>query len=357
MQISSLGSKIIISDNLKADLEHVLKQFSEKKIFVIVDENTDKLCLPILQNIEQIQKAHVIVVGAGEENKSAISLIKIWTELSQNGADRTSLIINLGGGMIGDLGGFAAATFKRGVSFINIPTTLLSQVDASIGGKLGMNLNGLKNEIGLFQTPNYVIINHVFLKTLQHEHLLAGFAEMIKHALIHSASHWQKIRGLDILNIELIELQKQVSKSIFIKNDFVQTDFREANIRKALNFGHTIGHAFESYFNANREPISHGMAVAQGVICEMYLSVRKYSLNKSQLNEVVDFILKIYGKLELSNKEYDQMYELMTHDKKNEDAKINFTLLTSIGEYEVNQYCGKELIYECLHFYTQLEND
>lgn len=355
MQISSLGSKVIISDNLKTDIEHVFEQFSERKIFIIVDENTKKFCLPKIREFGSLASAHIIEIGEGEDNKSANSLIRIWTELSQNGADRKSLLVNLGGGMIGDLGGFAAATFKRGISFINIPTTLLAQVDASIGGKLGMNLEGLKNEIGLFQTPEYVIVSYEFLNTLNQEHLLAGFAEMIKHALIHSASHWQKIQTLDILNIDFKDLQKQVSKSIFIKNDFVQTDFREADVRKALNFGHTIGHAFESYFNKHKEGISHGMAVAQGIICEIYLSKKKFFLSNSLQNEIVSFILKTYGKLNIDVAEYEAFYSLMLHDKKNEKEQINFTLLTNIGEYEVNQTCTKEMVFEALDYYRELE--
>ena len=355
MQISSLGSKIIISNNLKTDIEHVLEKFSGKKIFVLVDENTNKYCLPVIAEIEQIASAHVIRIGEGEKNKSVESLTKIWQELSSSGADRKSLLINLGGGMIGDIGGFAAATFKRGIKFINIPTTLLAQVDASIGGKLGMNLNGLKNEVGLFKTPEYVIVNHVFFKTLKDEHLLAGFAEMIKHALIHSASHWARIQELNVLNCVPKKLQNQVSKSIFIKNDFVQEDFRETGIRKALNFGHTIGHAFESYFNTHKKPISHGMAVVQGVICEMYLSVMKFGLPERQLIEVVNFVIKTYGKLKIDKDEYEKLYELMQHDKKNENEKINFSLLTSIGEYEVNQFCSKETIFSALEYYSEIE--
>jgi 3-dehydroquinate synthase len=358
MQISSLGSKIIISDNLKTDLEHVLEQFSERKIFIIVDENTEKLCLPVITHIPAIAQSHVISIGIGEEHKNSDSLVKIWEALSRNGADRKSVVINLGGGMIGDLGGFAAATFKRGVSFMNIPTTLLSQVDASIGGKLGINLLGLKNEIGLFKTPDYVFVHHIFLKTLNKEHLLAGFAEMIKHSLIYSASHWKKIQEIDITNIDFESLQRQVSKSIFIKNDFVQADFREQHVRKALNFGHTIGHAFETYFNSYKKmPISHGMAVAQGLICEMFLSYKKNALSKMQLNEVVDYILKIYGKLDITKADYEHLYDLMHHDKKNERQKINFTLLTTIGEYEVNQNCSQHSIYEALDYYLTLEND
>jgi len=356
MQISSLGSKIIISDNLKADIEHVLEQFSERKIFIVVDENTNKLCLPVIIDIPAISQAHVIVIGQGEAHKNSESLVKIWEQLSQNGADRHSLVINLGGGMIGDLGGFAAATFKRGISFMNIPTTLLSQVDASIGGKLGINLLGLKNEIGLFKTPDYVIVNYAFLKTLNKEHLLAGFAEMIKHSLIYSASHWKKIQELDITNIDFENLQKQVSKSIFIKNDFVQADFREVHVRKALNFGHTIGHAFESYFNNTKKmPVSHGMAVAQGLICEMHLSYKKNALSLSQLNEVVNFIIKIFGRLTIEKYEYDILHELMQHDKKNEKQRVNFTLLTSIGEYEVNQTCSRESIYSTFDYYSSIE--
>lgn len=354
MRINSLESTIIVANDLQKEFSFALKSYKENKKYILVDTNTRQHCLPVIEKFEEIKGVDIIEIPAGEDNKSIDNVVKIWNHLSKNGADRKSLLINLGGGMLSDLGGFAASTFKRGIDFINIPTTLLSQVDASIGGKLGINFNHLKNEIGVFNVPQFVIIDTVFFNTLDDKNILSGYAEMIKHALIYSIEHWNKLKTIDIRNTKYETLKQSISKSLLIKNDFVLSDFKEGNIRKALNFGHTIGHAFESFMIENGTPLLHGEAVAHGIICELYLSLKKLGFPENLLNEIAEYILINYGKISIPENIYEQLYDLMKHDKKNENQKINFTLLSNIGEIEINEQCSKELVFNSFDFYTQL---
>ncbi len=356
MQIASLDSNVYIPDNFQETLQLVLnKEFSTCKLFITVDENTKIHCLPMIKEFDLLKDAHIIETKSGEENKSPEMLVHIWQKLSENNADRNSVLINLGGGMLCDLGGFAASTFKRGIRFIHIPTTLLSQVDASVGGKLGINFNGLKNEVGLFKSPDVVFISSLFLKTLDNENMLSGFSEMIKHALIYSDSHWNKLKKIDInSNLDFEQMKSLISRSIFIKNEFIKNDPVEKNIRKALNFGHTIGHAFESMLLYQKRPLLHGIAVAHGMICEAYISHKKLGLHTLKLKDIVNFILSIYPKISFEQTDFEQLFELMTHDKKNDANKINFTLLPAIGEVAVNVVCSREIVYEALNYYLEL---
>jgi len=356
MQISSLQSTIIVTDNLQKDLSAVTKKYSKSNFFILVDENTQQHCLPIIADFERIKDAKIIEIKSGEDNKSLESAKQVWSFLSNNGADRNSLLINLGGGVIGDLGGFAASTFKRGIDFINIPTTLLAQVDASIGGKLGINFDGFKNEIGLFKSPAYVVIDTVFLKSLDRDIFLSGFAEMIKHALIYSSNHWKKLKTIDFSkSIDYEDFKKSIAKSIFIKNDFIQDDPKEKNIRKALNFGHTIGHALESFFLERNQPMLHGHAIAHGMVCELILSHLKLGFDKLKFEEIANFVLKTFGRITFEKDDFETIYKFMLHDKKNEKGQINFTLLSEIGEVELNVNCKKDLIFNTLDFYTQVQ--
>ncbi len=295
-----------------------------------------------------------VIIPAGENNKKIDSVEKIWEFLSQNGADRKSLMINIGGGMLTDLAGFAASTFKRGFNFINVPTTLLSQVDASVGGKTGINFNGLKNEIGVFKEPESVIINTNFLKTIDQENFISGFAEMIKHGLIHSAEHLEELKKFDIDNIDYKLLSEIISHSVEVKSWFVANDPFEKNIRKALNFGHTVGHAFESFAMEQNRPVLHGFAVAYGMITELYLSVKKCDFPVNDFEQLTTWLLKLYGKFEITETDFDRLYDLMTHDKKNEAGRINFTLLPETGAIEIDQHCEKELVYDALYYFSQL---
>ena len=256
--------------------------------------------------------------------------------------------------MLTDLAGFAATTFKRGIDFLNVPTTLLSQVDASVGGKTGINFHGLKNEVGTFKEPVAVIINTDFLKTIDNENFISGFAEMIKHGLIFSPDHLLELEEFDTINIDYDLLQIIIQHSVNVKEYFVSNDLTENNIRKALNFGHTVGHAFESLAMEQNRPVLHGYAVAYGMITELFLSVGKCNFSKIDFEKLTKWLLKVYGKFEITEKDFDRLYELMTHDKKNESGRINFTLLSEIGKIQINQNCEKELIYKALEYYRNL---
>jgi 3-dehydroquinate synthase len=301
-----------------------------------------------LTSVTPLQK---IILPPGENSKNLESVAKIWEFLSNNGADRKSLLINIGGGMLTDLAGFAASTFKRGIDFINVPTTLLSQVDASAGGKTGINFNGLKNEIGTFLEPVAVIINTEFLKTLDRPNFNSGFAEMIKHGLIRSSDHLEELQQFDRENIDYNQLQTVVSHSLNIKKYFVDNDPTEKNIRKSLNFGHTVGHAFESLSMEQNRPVLHGYAVAWGMIAELFLSMKKCGLDKEELERLTGWLLNIYGKLEIDKKEDERLIELMMHDKKNEAGKINFSLISKPGKIIINNECETELIIESLDYF------
>ncbi|HZH72537.1 MAG TPA: 3-dehydroquinate synthase family protein, partial [Mariniphaga sp.] len=249
---------------------------------------------------------------------------------------------------------FAASTFKRGIDFINIPTTLLSQVDASVGGKTGFNFNGLKNEIGTFREPVAVIINPEYLKTLDEENFLSGFAEMIKHGLIHSPSHLQELKDFQFEAINYSSLEEIIRHSVEVKQYFVENDPTEKNIRKALNFGHTAGHAFESLAMEQKRPVLHGFAVAWGMITELYLSTMNCGFPLSSCHEISKWLHELYGRFELNSIDFDRLYELMLHDKKNEAGNINFTLLPEIGRIEINKNCGRQEIYEALDYFRSI---
>lgn len=347
--------EIIICKNLKDDVERAVSSHKYDKIFILTDEHTKECCLPLLADMDILKEATHICIGVEDVNKTLETLSHVWTELSTKGSTRHSLLINIGGGMVTDLGGFAAATFKRGISYINIPTTLLSMVDAAVGGKTGINFNGLKNEIGAFAPASHVIIDCNFLKTLDLKNILSGYAEMLKHGLISSADEWKELVSFDFNgDIDYGKLQELVGKSVLIKERIVEQDPFEKNIRKALNLGHTIGHAFESLALKKENHILHGYAVAWGTVCELYLSYAKSGFPNDVLRQTLSFIKENYGKMHFTCKDYDTLYEFMTHDKKNSSAdSVNFTLLSGIGEIQINQTASKEEIFECLDFYCE----
>lgn len=342
--------KVIKSNDLNKDLSTILSQVSYDRLFLLTDENTEKLCYPVIKDNELIANAGKIVIKAGDNNKNLESLSSIWTFLSQNGATRHSLLINLGGGMLTDIGGFAAASFKRGIKCINIPTTLLGAVDAAVGGKTGINFNGLKNEIGAFAPAETVLIDSVFFKTLDHHNFLSGYAEMIKHGLIDSDKEWKATILFDTEKIDYNKLRELVVDSVAIKERIVEIDPFEKGIRKALNLGHTIGHAFESFSYEIKRPIQHGYAVAWGTVCELYLSQKICEFPKEKLYKTVYFIKDNYDGFPFSCDDYDNLYEYMKHDKKNESDTVNFTFLSDIGKVKINQTAGKEDIFESIDF-------
>ena len=341
--------KVIISSNVQEDLKHILAQTAYTGIFVLTDNATSRLCLPAVS--EQLTGATVIEIQQGDENKNLDTLAGLWQLLAENGANRKSLFINLGGGMITDLGGFAASTFKRGMAYINIPTTLLGAVDAAVGGKTGINFLGLKNEIGVINPADVVLIDTAFFKTLDRENLLSGFAEMLKHALIYHVEALQKVLAFSLTEIDYGKLRSLLASSVKIKEEIVTKDPTEQHIRKALNFGHTVGHALESFSHEAGKPVLHGYAVAYGMICELYLSHKKMQFPKEMLQQICRLIVNHYGYLQIGCKNYPRLYELMTHDKKNTSEAINFTLLGDVGDIRINQTASEKEIFEALDFY------
>ena len=344
--------KITISDNLGAALTEAIGECAPDRVFVLADETTARLCLPLAAGCRQAADATLITIKPTDTNKTLDSLAHVWAELGRLGATRHSLLVNIGGGMVTDLGGFAASTFKRGISYINIPTTLLAMVDASVGGKTGINFNGLKNEIGVFNNARCVILDTDFLRTMDTENLLSGYAEMLKHGLINNEKMWAELLSFDIEHPDLARLRRMVAESVEVKERIVLEDPTEKAMRKALNLGHTAGHAFES-LALGRRPVLHGYAVAYGLVCELFLSAVKAGFPTDKMRQTVAFINGHYGKMDITCDDYPTLLELMTHDKKNVAGAINFTLLGGIGDIRINQTATKAEIYEALDFYRE----
>ena len=387
--------KVILSENLERTLTEAIQNVPHDRLFVICDTNTHELCLPLVSDFDCMKGAHVITILPGDEHKTLQQVEQVWTALQQQGATRHSLCVNIGGGMVTDLAGFALSTFKRGMSFINIPTTLLAMVDASVGGKTGFNYGGLKNEIGVFSNADAVILDATFLRTLDRENILSGYAEMLKHGLIatedkfatdlhglirtntkeearkspcESVAKKENIRispcesvamisqllAFDVEQPDLTELGRMVAESVQVKQRIVLEDPREQGLRKALNLGHTVGHAFEALaLSSHPSPILHGYAVAYGLICELYLSVMKTGFPVDKMRQVNSFILEHYGRMNITCDDYPTLLQLMTHDKKNTGSDINFTLLHDVGQLALNQTATKEEIEEALDFFRE----
>lgn len=351
-----MDQRVIITQNFQNDLAMALVECERDHIFVLTDEHTKELCWPLLSNFYGLKQAKLITIPSGDTNKSLESLAHVWNELREGSATRHSCLINLGGGMVTDLGGFAASTFKRGINFINIPTTLLAMVDASVGGKTGINFGGLKNEVGVFNDSKFVILNADFLGTLDNENLLSGYAEMLKHGLISNEEMWTELVSFDIDRSRpmLQRLQRMVADSVKVKERIVAEDPNERDIRKALNLGHTFGHAFESWSFTEKSrtssPLLHGYAVAYGLICELYLSVVKCGFPTEKMRQTASYIREHYGELPITCDDYDELISLMRHDKKNRGEDINVTLLADIGDVRIDQTIGEEQIKEALDF-------
>ena len=348
-----MKQKVVISGNLERDLVNAISECEHDRIFVLTDETTQQLCWPKIKNFKALKNSTPIIIKATDTHKNLDTLSQVWQALSNGGATRHSLMINLGGGMVTDLGGFAASTFKRGIDFINIPTTLLAMVDASVGGKTGINFGGLKNEIGVFSDSRFVIINTQFLDTLDHDNICSGYAEMLKHGLISDERTWAELVTFDLDTPDLNQLQRMVADSIKVKERIVETDPHEHGIRKALNLGHTMGHAFESFAMRRGTPILHGYAVAYGLISELYMSARKTAFPTDRMHQTVRFIRENYGTFNITCDDYPTLIELMHHDKKNTAGIINFTLLGNVGDIRINQTANEEEIKEALDFFRE----
>jgi len=340
---------VIITDDTRSELQSILNTEIFSSVTVLVDENTRRDCLPLISDI--LPGPTIIEIESGEEHKNLQTCDRIWQSLTEAETDRKALLINLGGGVIGDMGGFCASTYKRGIRFINVPTTLLAQVDASIGGKLGIDYHGYKNHIGLFTLPLMVVIQTAFLKTLPARELKSGFAEIIKHYLIADRAEWNKLVEVPFPEHNW---KHHVTESVRIKSAVVEKDPHENGLRKILNFGHTIGHALEGYFLENiHQPVLHGEAVAAGMICELLLSQEITGLQQTHATKAIEYILGNFGKLPVVRENVTAIIDRARQDKKNEDGNMKFTLLGEIGkasynitvsatqaERVLNTYCG-----------------
>lgn len=344
----------ILNDNF-LQLNEFLHEKTFSKIFILVDENTHEYCLPVLLgNMETDLGFEILEIEAGEEMKNIQTANQLWEILTEMQADRKALVINLGGGVITDMGGFVASTYKRGIQFINIPTTLLSMCDASIGGKTGIDLMHYKNMVGTFAFPEQIFIYPKFLETLPFKELRSGFAEMLKHGLIADKAHWDQL--IQIRKLEVETVIPHIQTSMNIKQDVVEKDFHESNIRKTLNFGHTIGHAVESLCLQQGNPILHGEAVAMGMIAEAHLTYLENLISEEDAKIVIENIQRYYPYLDISDFKDEDITALLLNDKKNTDSKINFSLLSAIGSCTYDHQCSQKNILDAIHFYRKLND-
>ena len=344
-EIDTKTYKIAFGQSGYSILNSLIENNNYSKVSVLVDDNTEKFCLDVFKQIIN-KEISIIKISSGEEFKNLGTVTKIWNEMTTQNLDRKSLLINLGGGVITDMGGFAANTFKRGIDFINIPTTLLSMVDASVGSKTGINFNNLENQIGTFADPKLVIIDKQYLETLSEREVKSGYAEIFKHSLI-SAS----IFNLLLENQQLYYNEEIINNSIRIKNKIVLDDKFEQNIRKNLNFGHTIGHALESYYLNKEKKLTHGEAIAIGMICESFMSNKIFNLDLELVKKIKNHLLRIFPKVNLQNENYEEIINLMSFDKKNHLDKLKFVLLKDLGVVEIDVEVSENLIKESFDFY------
>ena len=331
-----------------------LKERKFSTIFIIVDSHTHEHCLSrFLAQVAIDNPFEIIEIEPGESNKTIETCLGVWNALSELGADRKSLIINLGGGVVTDLGGFVACTFKRGVTYLNVPTSLLAMVDASVGGKTGVDLGALKNQVGVISQGDMVLIDTSFLDTLPPNHLKSGLAEMLKHGLITNKDYFDKLTDLSKLTLE--DLDQLIHESVIIKKDIVTEDPLEHGVRKHLNFGHTLGHAIESYFlsHPEKEELLHGEAIAIGMILECYISNKLLNFPTQDLDYITRNILGIYDPINIAPSEYDAIIDLLKYDKKNENGNIHFVLLVAIGKPKINCLVENKWIKDSFEFYKK----
>ena len=343
--IQANGYPIYFGEDEYQSLNKFISEKNYSNIFILTDTNTNEYCLKkILPFLATKKTIEIIEIEPGESEKNINTCVEIWNILTELGGDRKSLLINIGGGVITDIGGFVASTFKRGIDFIHIPTTLLAMVDASVGGKNGVDLGNLKNQIGVINVPKMVIIDTFYLKTLPQNEFLSGVAEMMKHGLIYNYNYWTHFSKLK--DIQFDYLDQLIHRSIEIKNEIVMQDPTENGIRKALNFGHTLGHAIESYFleNKDKKTLLHGEAIAIGMILESYISWQKELLSAAEYLEIKNAINRVFEIIIFEENDLQPILDLLIHDKKNEYGKIQFALLDGIGKVKINQEVENELI-------------
>lgn len=352
--IKANDSIIHFNDKCYSSLNEYVKENNFSKIFVLVDENTHEFCLPqFLEKLDTDKIIEIIEIESGEINKTIDTCVGVWNALSELDADRKSVMINIGGGVITDLGGFVACTFKRGIAFVNVPTTLLSMVDASVGGKTGVDLGHLKNQVGIIKDPDLVLIDTQFLSTLPREQMRSGLAEMLKHGLITGEDYWNKFQNLSQLNLD--DLDVLIHESVIIKRDVVVQDPYENGLRKTLNYGHTLGHAIESYFlsNENKPTLLHGEAIVIGMILESFISTELLGFPKKTTENIKKLFVSYYGKVEFKDEDFTAIIELLKYDKKNNHGNINFVLLESIGKCKIDCLVDNDLILKAFEFYSK----
>ena len=326
-------------------LNQLIAHQKYSSVFIVTDSHSNDCCLPkFLPQLAVDIPIEIIEFESGESAKNINTCVEIWNILTDLGADRKSLLVNLGGGVVTDLGGFVASTFKRGIDFVNIPTTLLAMVDASVGGKNGVDLGALKNQIGVINTPALLVIDTSYLETLPQNEMRSGLAEMLKHGLVYDKTYWEKF--LDLAAIDFADFDALIYESIAIKNAIVSQDPTENGIRKALNFGHTLGHAIESYFleSDDRETLLHGEAIAAGMVLEAFISWKKDLLTEREYAQVKAAIFAVFDPIPFVEKDYAPIFGLLIHDKKNEYGKVQFALLDGIGKIKIDQTVENELI-------------
>ncbi|MWW23641.1 3-dehydroquinate synthase [Algibacter lectus] len=351
--ISTKNCTIHFNNTCYSSLNKHLKDNNFSKIFILVDENTHQFCLPLfLEKMETTAVIEIMEIESGEINKTIDTCVGVWNTLSELDADRKSLLINIGGGVITDLGGFVACTFKRGIAYINVPTTLLSMVDASVGGKTGVDLGHLKNQVGVISNPDLVLIDTNYLNTLEVNQMRSGLAEMLKHGLITGDSYWSKFEDLSKLSLD--DLDGLIYESVIIKKNVVEEDPFENGLRKTLNFGHTLGHAIESYFlsNPNKTTLLHGEAVVVGMILACYISTELTNFPKEKTLKIKELFLSYYGKITIEKSELPAIIELLKYDKKNHHGNINFVLLEDVGVTKIDCLVDDSIILDAFEFYA-----
>jgi 3-dehydroquinate synthase len=352
--ITTKNAVIHFNDNVYVELNAYIKTTQPSNIFVLVDTNTHEDCLPnFLAHLESGDiKVEVMEMPEGEDHKTIDICTGVWEALSEYNADRKSLLINLGGGVVTDLGGFVASTYMRGIDYINVPTSLLAMVDASVGGKTGVDLGVLKNQIGVISEASMVLIDTSYLETLPPNQMVSGYAEMLKHGLIYDKTYWQNLVNFE--NLDLSDLDILIYESVIIKNKVVTEDPSEQDLRKILNFGHTLGHAIESYFlgNADKTPLLHGEAIAIGMILETFISNKLLSMPDDELKSITDGVLKTFPKVKINTDDQKVIINLLKHDKKNSHGIVKFVLLEAIGKPKIDCQVNNDLISEAFAYYN-----
>ncbi|MCL7765254.1 3-dehydroquinate synthase [Polaribacter sp. Z014] len=348
--IQAVTYPVNFQDKAYKELSSLIAKNNYSTLFILVDENTMEHCYPkFIRNLETDKRIEVIEIESGEINKNIETCIGVWNAITELGGDRKSLLITLGGGVITDLGGFVASCFKRGIAFVNIPTTLLSMVDASVGGKTGVDLGVLKNQIGLFANPEMVIVDTDYLTTVSTREIKSGTAEILKYGITYDLKLFKEIK-----NNKNLVISDLIHRSIEIKNEVVLQDPKEQSLRKILNFGHTLGHAIESFYleSEDKENLTHGEAIAIGMVCECFMSSKLLGFPTEKVSEVKEVVLSIYNKVNLLKEDFSDIMELLKHDKKNVNGQVNFVLLNDYQDYKIDCKVPEDLIIESMEFYN-----